>query len=320
LQESSILNTRLKIREAKITDIPYLLRLTMELAQDTKAQLNKRVLESGMIRFFEEECHGKYFVLTAAERPVGQIIIKPVVFEPWKNSLIVWVDDFQVSRPYNSSHNMQKLLTHGIEWAVAQQPQQIVRLHCPQNHPRMLHALSQLGFEAIGYLMQQSQEYFFDDKPSLYNIRQATIEDHETIVSFTMSLATGLGDGVNSKTLKDGVRNFLENPVHGKYFLACKNKKPIGQILIKHTLMEPWHNSRVIWVDDAYVNEGYRGKGIMKLLLQQGIEWANQREPEEIVRLYCAFSNVGGAICWTNFGFEPIGFMMQQRQEFGLID
>ncbi|MCE9642901.1 MAG: GNAT family N-acetyltransferase [Candidatus Andersenbacteria bacterium] len=314
------MDTTLQIREANVTDISHLIRLTLELAHDTGAHLNRRVLENGITRFLGEECHGKYFVLTKQDQPVGQLIIKPVVFEPWRNSRIVWVDDFQVTHPYNTRSNMKRLLEYGIQWAVEQEPQQVVRLHCPMAHPNMLNTLSRLGFEAIGYLMEQSQDFCFDEKTSPYHIREATQNDHEVIMRNTMSLAAVTSDDVNRKVLKDGVSRFLQDQTYGKYFLAFDDEKPVGQMLIKHTLMEPWHNSRVIWVDDTYIDTKYRGKNITRFLLQKGIEWAVKGQAEQIARLYCAFSNIGGVVSWTNLGFKPIGFMMQQRQDVDLVD
>lgn len=86
--------------------------------------------------------------------------------------------------------------------------------------------------------------------------------------------------------------------------------------MVKNTLLEPWRRSHIIWIDDAFVANDFRENGVTSALLQHGIEWGVAQEPEQIVRLYCAFKNHAGLICWTGLGFEPIGYMMQRQNVF----
>jgi len=302
------------IREATVGDIPQIVRFTFALAKDMREKLNQKVVRGGVAQFIADKHHGQYFLAIQKNHVIGQIIIKPVIMEPWRKSHIIWVDDFYVDPDPVSTETMKALLRHGIHWALPREHEQVVRLFCPHNHPSMLHAVLCLGFEPIGIMMQQRQDYFFEYTQEKTEVREATLDDVDKLTRFTVDLATELGDHVNQKVIRDGITQFIRQGNYGKYFLAIVESKPAGQIIVKNTLLEPWRQSNIIWIDDAFVPDDFRGSGITRTLLQHGIEWGAAQEPEQIVRLYCAFQNHDGLKCWTGLGFEPIGYMMQQRQ------
>lgn len=303
------------IREATEADIPTILRFTLSLAEAMGTEVNQKVLRDGVTQFIRERRYGRYFLASATGHVIGQIVIKPVVFEPWKKSRIVWVDDFYMTPDYSRTEAMKRLLSHGITWAVTHEHEQIVRLFCPHNHPDMLRGLLSLGFAPIGIMMQQRQDYFFNDAPTC-TIREATSADISTIMKFTLGLASVMQEQVNQKILRDGLMRFLREGHHGKYFLAIVGRKIAGQIVIKPAIMEPWKNSRIAWVDDVFVDTPFRERGIAKQLLHHGTQWAVAGEHEQIVRLFCSFTNDEALMAWLSLGFVPIGYMMQQRQDY----
>ncbi len=312
-------NSCLRIREANRGDVDQLTRFTLALAKMLGVNLNQKLVWDGISRFIASEKNGKYFLGIRDGQPCGQIVIKPVIFEPWKKSRIVWVDDFYMSAGYKNTGDMAELLKKGITWAVASEPQQVVRLFCPHNHPTMMQGLLALGFRPVGIMMQQRQDHFFPSvvAPSNYTVREATVSDVPQILRMTEALANDLREEPNQKVTGEGIDYFIRNKGLGRYFLATKEgkKEVVGMIVIKPVLLEPWKDSHIVWVDDAYVRPKDRGGKILHLLLQQGVAWGTRNEREAIVRLYCAFHNTVGLAAWLALGFEPIGYMMQLRQD-----
>lgn len=309
------MSSELKVREATREDLMQLLGFTLALAKIIGVQVNQSVLKRGMQRFFDDESYGKYFIFLKDDEPIGQVVIKPVLFESWQNSHIIWIDDFHVMSPFDTSEHMPQLLQRCIELAVMKQPQEIVRLYCPHTHSGMLQALSRLGFEAEGYFLQQSQDYVL--RPSKRfegEIREATILDQGIVEAFTMNLASSLTYNLNHAVLKEGVGQFLKNPKHGKCFLALQDNKIIGQLAIKKTLFEPWFDSFILWVDDTFVHRDHRNTGAMKTLLYRALEREAEGQSAHLVQVYCPFKNSDGVAFWTNVGFVPIGWMMERKQ------
>lgn len=310
------MSSELSVREATQDDFMQLLEFTLALAKIIGVPVNQAVLKRGMQKFFPgPSSYGKYFMFLCDDKPIGQVVIKPVLFESWQNSHIIWIDDFHVASPFDTHEHMPELLQRCIDLAVEKQPQEIVKLYCPHAHAGMLQALSRLGFEAEGYFLQQSQDYIL--KPSRRfkgRIREATTLDQKIVEAFTMNLASSLTCHLNCGVVQDGVGQLLQNPKYGKCFLALQEENIIGQLVIKKTLFEPWYDSFVVWVDDTFVHRDYQNTGAMKSLLYHALELEGQDQWARIVQLYCPFKNSQGVAFWTSVGFVPIGWMMERKQ------
>jgi ribosomal protein S18 acetylase RimI-like enzyme len=97
-------------------------------------------------------------------------------------------------------------------------------------------------------------------------IRTATEDDLQRIVLFNQAMARETeGRELDRRTLTKGVERLLKHPSHGRYFVAEREGRIVGQLMIT-TEWSDWRNGEIWWIQSVYVSKQHRRSGIYRQL------------------------------------------------------
>ena len=99
-------------------------------------------------------------------------------------------------------------------------------------------------------------------------IKQAGIQDVETLLSFNLNMALETEDLVlPPEKLRPGIEAALNDENKGIYFVAMVNSQIAGSLMITHEWSD-WRNSWIAWIQSVYVKKEYRRQGVYSALYQ----------------------------------------------------
>ncbi|QDU40424.1 Acetyltransferase (GNAT) family protein [Maioricimonas rarisocia] len=146
-------------------------------------------------------------------------------------------------------------------------------------------------------------------------IRAAHPDDWPTLVDFNCRLAEeSEGQILDRETVAVGVKALLADAHKGRYFVACRSDRIIGQLM--HTReWSDWRNGDIWWLQSVYVRPEERGRGVLRALynhLQQLAEAAT--DPRVVgLRLYMEQGNDLARTVYTQLGLRPAGYEVLER-------
>jgi GNAT superfamily N-acetyltransferase len=95
-------------------------------------------------------------------------------------------------------------------------------------------------------------------------IRSAEPGDLEALVAGNKALAEETESvHLDVDTLRDGLRAVLESRAPGRYWVAERDRRIVGQLLITFEWSD-WRNRMVWWIQSVYVAPESRGQGIFR--------------------------------------------------------
>ena len=123
------------------------------------------------------------------------------------------------------------------------------------------------------------------------NIRQAGVEDGETIARFNAAMALeSEGVSLDRATLRAGVDAALTDEAKAFYLLAEAGAEPVGQLMVT-TEWSDWRNGWIWWIQSVYVKPEARRQGVYRRLYQRLTDLANARDDIRGMRLYVMREN-----------------------------
>lgn len=135
-------------------------------------------------------------------------------------------------------------------------------------------------------------------------IREAIVNDQETIVNFQMVMAMETEDlNLDREVLSKGVRAVLEDSSKARYFIAEGDGKALGMLMIT-TEWSDWRNRWVWWIQSVYTAPECRKQGIYKLLYEHVKEIVIKSEDIGGIRLYVDKRNIKAQNVYTNLGMN----------------
>jgi len=160
------------------------------------------------------------------------------------------------------------------------------------------------------------------DVDSDVEIRKATIYDLGSVTSLSRRLhqyMTGAPIFLTS-TEESNIRDILSNTSMALW-IAFKDGRAVSFMTVgpsrDHEAASVIQDERIASIYGAFTEEGYRGQGIGKALLNKSIEWASSMGYE-----YCAVDfepeNIDGSRFWMKH-FKPICYS-QVRNVFSMMD
>ncbi len=135
------------------------------------------------------------------------------------------------------------------------------------------------------------------------NVRRATKEDLEKLISFTLAEAIDSeGLKINNQRVMSGIKTALEDESIAKYWVLEASGSVIGSISV---VMEwsDWNAGYYWWIQSMYIDPQFRGQGLMKLLLNDVMKKAREEQAVE-VRLYVHHDNTTAIKAYATAGFE----------------
>ncbi|MFB6240308.1 MAG: GNAT family N-acetyltransferase [Gemmatimonadota bacterium] len=142
-------------------------------------------------------------------------------------------------------------------------------------------------------------------------IRDADIDDRETIVRFNRALARETEDReLDEDTLRAGVNALLSDPARGRYYLAEEEGEAIGQLLVT-TEWSDWRNGEIWWIQSVYVAPDHRRRGVYRALHEHVRRRA--RETGAVgLRLYVDRKNRAARRGYEELGMERARYAMYE--------
>ena len=143
-------------------------------------------------------------------------------------------------------------------------------------------------------------------------IRQADPADEEVVVDFNCRLAEETEATLLDRvTVQLGVRAILNEPRHGRYFVACLDGRVIGQMM--HTFeWSDWRNGEIWWLQSVYVHPDFRRQGVFRQLIQHLQAEAATSPNVAGLRLYVEEHNHAAQTTYEQLGLKPAGYVVME--------
>lgn len=148
---------------------------------------------------------------------------------------------------------------------------------------------------------------------SEFEVRAARPGDRETIVEFNCRLAEETEDvRLDRDTVAAGVAAVLADASRGRYFLACRDDRPVGQLM--HTReWSDWRNGDLWWLQSVYVAPEVRRQGVFRLLYEHALAEARSEPGVVGVRLYVERHNASAQDAYRRLGMRDAGYLVMEQ-------
>lgn len=140
--------------------------------------------------------------------------------------------------------------------------------------------------------------------PGEFSIRQAVVDDGETITRFNAAMALeSEGISLDRATLRSGVDAALVDETKAFYLIAEADGNPVGQLMVT-TEWSDWRNGWIWWIQSVYVKPEARRQGVYRGLYQRLTDMANARHDIRGMRLYVMRENWGAKRTYEALGMS----------------
>jgi len=145
------------------------------------------------------------------------------------------------------------------------------------------------------------------------SIRQATIDDIDTIVCFNKAMAMETeGLELPHQRLKDGVMSALRDVSKGFYVVAECNNKVIGQTMITYEWSD-WRNGVFWWIQSVYVIPEHRKSGVFRYIFEHIQQIAANTPKVCGFRLYVEKNNIQAKHAYRSLGMKKSHYELYEK-------
>lgn len=146
-----------------------------------------------------------------------------------------------------------------------------------------------------------------------WTIRPALASDRHVIADFNSRLAWETEElRLDPDTIANGVQTLLNQPQHGRYFVACIAGEVVGQIM--HTReWSDWRNGEIWWLQSVYVRSEFRQRGIFRSLFNHLLLLAHATPDVIGVRLYVEQHNTRAQTAYQMLGLKQVGYTVMEH-------
>ncbi len=144
------------------------------------------------------------------------------------------------------------------------------------------------------------------------NIREARADDAGVITDYNTRLAMeSENKRLDPQIVLAGVKTLLEQPENGRYFVAERGGRVIGQLLITYEWSD-WRNGLFWWIQSVYVQETERRSGVFSELYRHVSELAGNDETVCGIRLYVETENTRAQRTYATLGMATTGYQVME--------
>ncbi|MFK8053728.1 MAG: N-acetyltransferase family protein [Woeseiaceae bacterium] len=141
-------------------------------------------------------------------------------------------------------------------------------------------------------------------------VRDATIADAPLIADYNFAMAVETEDkALDRDVLLAGVSALLNDPKKGRYWIAEKAGKPVGQIMVNWEWSD-WRNGFFWWIQSVYIDRDHRRQGVFSALHERVRETAKESKDAIGVRLYVEKRNTTAISTYEALNFKDAGYAM----------
>lgn len=139
------------------------------------------------------------------------------------------------------------------------------------------------------------------------HIRGGKPGDVEVIAEFNRAMALETEQReLDAETLIKGVRAVMDRPELGRYLVAERGGKVIGQLMVTYEWSD-WRNGLFWWIQSVYVRPDQRRNGIFRALYEHVEQLARATPGVCGLRLYVDEHNERAMATYRQLGMQPSG-------------
>lgn len=143
-------------------------------------------------------------------------------------------------------------------------------------------------------------------------IRPAAAGDAERIAANNVALAReSEARQLAPRVVRAGVEAVLADPARGVYFLAERQGRVVGQLLITREWSD-WRNGWFWWIQSVYVVPEARQGGVFRALYQHVVSAARRRGDVCGLRLYVDRTNQRARQVYEKLGLRPTAYRLYE--------
>jgi len=143
-------------------------------------------------------------------------------------------------------------------------------------------------------------------------IRIGTIDDLESVAAGNAALALEAeGRQLAPDAVRAGVRRVLADPTRGVYYLAERDGKVVGQLLITREWSD-WRDGWFWWIQSVYVTPAARRQGVFRALYEHVCAAARRAGEVCGVRLYVDARNVRAQQVYERLGMQRTEYCLYE--------
>jgi ribosomal protein S18 acetylase RimI-like enzyme len=144
-------------------------------------------------------------------------------------------------------------------------------------------------------------------------VRLALPDDRDTIAEFNCRLAEeSEAKQLDIATVRAGVAALLADPGKGRYFVALRDNRLVGQLM--HTWeWSDWRNGQIWWLQSVYIVPECRRQGVFRALCTHALAQAEADPGVVGVRLYVEQQNLRAHEVYRRLGLHQAGYFVMER-------
>ncbi len=146
-----------------------------------------------------------------------------------------------------------------------------------------------------------------------YTIREATREDVDILVAFTLDEAREAeGITLDARGVRRGVEGGFEEPRRAVYWVAEDSTR---RVVASASVVVEWsnfHGGDYWWIQSLFVAPAHRGRGLVDRLIGHLADAARTSGALDL-RLYARQSNERAQRVYRRCGFEPAPYVMMRK-------
>lgn len=121
---------------------------------------------------------------------------------------------------------------------------------------------------------------------------------------------------LDAATVRKGVQTALENPAHGRYFVAEIDGQVVGQLMITYEWSD-WRNAVFWWIQSVYVLPAARRHGVFRALYDHLEALARATPGVCGLRLYVENDNMRAQQTYLGCGMVNAGYLVMETDYSG---
>ncbi len=144
------------------------------------------------------------------------------------------------------------------------------------------------------------------------SVRAAEPSDLDTIADFNVAMALEAEHKhLDPDTVRGGVAAALTDPAKGRYFIAERDGRVVGQLMITYEWSD-WRNGVFWWIQSVYVHPQARQSGVFTALFRH-LESQARSEPGVCgLRLYVEHGNTRAQSTYRHCGMRDAGYRVME--------
>jgi len=145
------------------------------------------------------------------------------------------------------------------------------------------------------------------------HIREAGTADAGRVTQFSIACARDSESlTLDEAVVRAGVEAALSDPARGRYFLAEREGKTVGQVMVTREWSD-WRNAWIWWLQSVYVAAEARGQGVFATIYAH-LEDIARQQGVRMIRLYVDRDNEGAERAYLKAGFERDHYLQMAKK------